>query len=349
MISSLPALALLLLSGCRNSNPTAVTFTEVPAADAGGPGKLATVSGKVVGAAPGDMIVIYAKSQRWWVQPFADRPFTSIGPDGAWNAHIHLGTEYAALLVHPGFHPPPVTDTLPSKGTEVVAVATSKGSGPSRAVDTVDTSKKLIHFSGYDWEVRSIEGDRNGSPNNYSTNNATVDSSGLLHLRITGSPGAWTCSEVIQTRGFGYGTYRFTLHDVSHMEPALALSLFTWDDTVQEPPHRELTIEFSRWGDPASKNGQFVVQPYYIPANVSRFDVPPGPVAASIHWESGKATFEAASGSHSTHPSITHVFTSGVPTPGEERVRMHLCGFHYSKVPLQHEAEVVVEKFEYLP
>jgi hypothetical protein len=295
------------------------------------------------------MIVVYAKSQRWWVQPFADRPFTSIGPDGAWNAHIHLGTEYAALLVHPGFHPPPVTDTLPSKGTEVVALATSKGSGSSPAVAAVDTPKKLIHFSGYDWEVRRIEGDRNGSPNSYSTDNATVDSNGLLHLRINGSPGAWTCSEVIQTRGFGYGTYRFTLHDVSHMEPALALSLFTWDDTVPDPPHRELTIEFSRWGDPASKNGQFVVQPYYIPANVSRFDVPQGPVAASIHWESGKATFEAANGSHSTNPSITHVFTSGVPTPGEERVRMHLCGFHYSKVPLQHEAEVVVEKFEYLP
>ncbi len=132
------------------------------------------------------------------------------------------------------------------------------------------------------------------------------------------------------------------------MEPALALSLFTWDESVSDLPHRELTIEFGRWGDPASKNGQFVVQPYYIAANVSRFQAPPDPVTASLHWESGKATFEAAP-AHSTHSFASHVFSSGVPTPGDERVRMHLCGFHFSKVPLEHEAEVVVEKFEYLP
>jgi hypothetical protein len=310
---------------------------------------MASISGRATGAAPGDMIVLYARSQRWWVQPFADRPFTSIGPDGTWSTRIHLGTEYATLLVHPGFHPPPVTDTLPSKGRDVVAIATTKGTPSPREVAVVNAQKKFVHFSGYDWEVRHVEGDRNGSPNTYSTENASVDASGFLHLRVTGSPGNWFCSEVIQTRGFGYGAYRFTLRDVSHMEPALALSLFTWDDTVPDPPHRELTIEFSRWGDPASKNGQFVVQPYYIPANVSRFDVPPGPVTASFHWESGKGTFEAASGSHPTRPFVTHIFTSGIPTPGEERVRMHLCGFHYSKVPLQREAEVVVEKFEYLP
>jgi hypothetical protein len=295
------------------------------------------------------MIVIYARSQRWWVQPFADRPLTSIAADGSWKSTIHLGTDYAALLVRPNYHPPAVTDTLPAVGGDIVAVATSKGTPPPRETTSIAANEKSVHFSGYDWLVRNVEGDRNGSPNIYSTDNATVDSNGFLHLRVTGSPGDWFCSEIIQTRSFGYGTYRFTLHDVSHMEPALALSLFTWDDSVPDPPHRELTIEFSRWGDPASKNGQFVVQPYYIPANVSRFDVPPGPVTTSFHWESGKATFETASGGHPTRPFVTHVFTSGVPTPGDERVRMHLCGFHYSKVPLQHEAEVVVEKFEYLP
>jgi len=306
-----------------------------------------TVSGRVTGAGPGEQIVLYAKAERWWVQPLADEPFTQVQPDGSWTNKTHLGTEYAALLVRAGYRPAPVTDTLPAQGNDVVAKGTVNGK-PS-AKEELSGNPKVVHFSGYDWDVRRIEGDRNGSPNSYSTENASVDRDGFLHLRVTGSPGNWLCSEVIQTRSFGYGTYRFTLRDVSHMEPALALSLFTWDDTVIDPPHRELTIEFSRWGDPASKNGQFVVQPYYIPVNVSRFEAPTGPVTVSLHWESGKATFEAGGASHGDRPVATHVFTSGVPTPGGERVRMHLCGFNYSKGPLQHEAEVVVEKFEYLP
>lgn len=310
---------------------------------------MTTISGRTTGASAGDMIVLYSKSQRWWIQPFADRPFTSVEANGAWTTKIHLGTEYAALLVHPGFRPPAVSDTLPSQGGDVLAVATVKGKDSPRENAILSGESKTVRFSGYDWQVRNVEGDRNGAPNTYSPANATVDANGFLHLRVRGSPGDWFCSEVIQTRSFGYGTYRFTLRNVSHMEPALALSLFTWDESVSDPPHRELTIEFSRWGDPASKNGQFVVQPYYIPANVSRFEAPAGPVTTSMHWESGKATFEAAGGTRSTRPFASHVFSSGVPTPGDERVRMHLCGFNYSKVPLEHEAEVVVEKFEYLP
>jgi hypothetical protein len=346
-----PMLLCVVLAGCHLTKKEALTveFTEVPIAGVGGAGRLAAISGRVTGSSPGDQIILYARSQRWWVQPLADEPFTPIQADGRWSTKTHLGTEYAVLLVHHGYHPTPVADTLPPQGGDVLFVASTKGKTSPRETALLSGADKVVHFSGYDWEVRHIEGDRNGYPNTYSPDNASVDANGFLHLRVTGTPGDWFCSEVIQTRGFGFGTYRFTLHDVSHMQPALSLSLFTWDDTVIDPPHRELTIEFSRWGDPASKNGQFVVQPYYIPVNVSRFEAPSGPVTASLHWESGKASFEASGSSHSNHPFTSHVFASGVPGPGGERVRMHLCGFNYSKVPLKHDDEVVVEKFEYLP
>jgi hypothetical protein len=61
------------------------------------------------------------------VQPFADQPFTTIQPDSTWKSATHLGTEYAALLVEPGFRPPPILDALPTVGGDVAAVAIAKG------------------------------------------------------------------------------------------------------------------------------------------------------------------------------------------------------------------------------
>jgi hypothetical protein len=291
---------------------------------------------------PGQQIVLYAKSERWWVQPQTAHPLTDVGADGRWHNSTHLGTEYAAILVEPGYHTEDIIDALPVEGGPVLARAMIKGTPVPEA------QFKTLRFSGYDWTVRHIAGDRNGAPNTYDTGNAWTDAKGFLHLRVTGTPNQWFCSELIQSRNLGYGTYRFTLTDVSHMEPALALSLFTWDPAPAATAHREMTIEFSRWGDPSSKNGQFVIQPFYVAANVSRFEMAPGRITSSFRWEPGKVSFEAGPAG-ATHPSVTHVFTSGIPTPGDERVRMHLCGFLYSKVPLQHEGEVVVEKFQYLP
>jgi hypothetical protein len=43
-----------------------------------------------------------------------------------------------------------------------------------------------------------------------------------------------------------------------------------------------------------------------------------------------------------------HTFTSGVPPPGDERIRINLYVYNNLRNPLQHESEVVLEKFEYL-
>ena len=44
-----------------------------------------------------------------------------------------------------------------------------------------------------------------------------------------------------------------------------------------------------------------------------------------------------------------HVFTAGVPTPGQERVQLFFYIVASDKSPLQKDSEVVIEKFEYLP
>jgi hypothetical protein len=335
-----------LLAACRTQPGVepAIKFTRLPKAYEGGTESRAIIEGRVNGALPGQRIVLFARSAGlWWVQPFANQPFTAIESESKWENSTHLGTEYAALLVGPAYRPPETTEKLPGKGGGVMAVATAKGEASLRPVS------RTLHFSGYEWEIRGLPSTRGGTANTYDPANAWTDENGSLHLRIAQGLGQWTCAEVNLTRSLGYGSYLFDVRDVSQLEPAAVLSLFTWDDSSADPEHRELDIEVSRWGDPANKNSQYVVQPYYVPANVQRFTSPSGPVTYSFRWEPGRVTFRTARRGHAEAPVSESVFTSGVPMPGGESVHMDLYLYARGKSSLNAESEVVIEKFEYLP
>ena len=338
----------ILLSGCRSRQGVlgpSIEFTRIPPAAEGGSDSLDIVEGRVVGAHPGEQIVLYARSGAWWLQPLVSEAFTQIQPDSKWINSTHLGTEYAALLVEPGYRPPATMSVLPTEGGGVAAVASVKGAELGSAVS------KTLRFSGYEWRIRNAPSDRGGM-NFYDPSNAWTDSDGALHLRIAKVAGEWTCAEVTLTRSFGYGTYSFVVRDTSHLEPAVVFSMFTWDYAGMDPNHREMDIEVSRWGDPTSKDAQYVVKPFYVPENASRFAVPSGILIHSFRWEPGRVSFRTVRGSESgsqARPIAEHVFTSGVPSPGVESVRMNLYIFHGAKEPLQNENEVVIEKFEYLP
>lgn len=137
-MSSLPravrtavCLLLLFLSGCASSsNHPSIEITDIPPADKGGVIQLDTIRGRVSGAHSEQRVVLYARSEAWYVQPWADQPFTKIGPDSTWTNETHLGTEYAALLVEPGYVPLSVTSALPAPGNGVVAVAIVEGRPP---------------------------------------------------------------------------------------------------------------------------------------------------------------------------------------------------------------------------
>jgi hypothetical protein len=214
-----------------------------------------------------------------------------------------------------------------------------------------EASQRTLQFSGYEWHIRNVGSNRGGRQNNYDSTNAWTDANGFLHLRIAKNAGQWSCAEVKLLRSLGYGSYRFVVRDVSQLEPAAVLSMFTWDDADAGQNHREMNIELAKWGDAASKNAQYVVQPYYVPANVVRFNVPAGVLTHSFRWEPGRVAFKTVRGSLADGPSqITdHVFTSGVPTPGGESIHLDLYIFGNAKDPLQKDVEVVIEKFEYLP
>jgi hypothetical protein len=350
-----------VLIGChsslRNSVPT-VAFSKVAAAyqetsyttditerDY----KTAMIDGSTTGARPGQRIVLYAKTDgRWGVCRQSGQPFTNLEADGRWKASVHLGLRYAALLVDTTYKPPEQTESLPIVGNGVVALAVVNGEGRA----PVFPAPKILNFSGYEWTTSTGPIFHAGSRNFFDPANVWTDEKGALHLRISGSPGRWAVAELKLTRSLGYGTYRFQVRDTSHLEPSAVLTLITWDGVGTESNRRELDVELGRWGYLDNDNVHYAVQPYYVPANFVTFGTPSGAYTYSFRWEPGQVTFSTVAGSSNTVASRVvnqHVFTSGVPSPGGESVRIALYVFHQGKIPLKNENEVIVDKFEFLP
>jgi hypothetical protein len=335
---------LLQLTACRTVTPAEpkIEFSLVPPEGDGSPDQLRKIEGRVTGAMSGDRIVLFARSGVWWVQPFGSQPFTEIQTDATWKSQSHPGSAYAAMLVDARYHPPLTVQELPDKGGPVRAVATVKG-GP------VATPLKTVAFSGYQWDIRETSSDAGGSKNFYDPANVWTDNKGSLHLAITRQSERWVCAEVKLSRSLGYGSYRFVVQDVAHLEPAAVFGLLTWDDSGP----REMDIEISKWGEPADKNAQYVIQPYVIPANSVRFTAPAGTLTYWLDWQPGRAVFKTVRGSSSTFDGgdtiAEHVFTSGIPSPGDERIHMILYVFDNRNAPMQRGTEVILDKFEFLP
>jgi hypothetical protein len=323
---------------------SAITFTRIPPADRGGHAVMDTIEGRVTGAGPNQSIVIYSKSEDWWIQPGPNHPYTNLKPDSTWSSPTHLGTEYAVLLVEPGYRPPTTISTLPRQGGKIVAVAIVPGDPSKKA------NRKTVRFGGYEWTVRATPSDR-GGVNEYDSANAWTDKSGALHLKIVRAKVGWTCAQVYLDESLGYGTYRFVVRDISRQDPAAVLAIYTWDakKAVEQAP-REWDFEFSRWGNPANKNAQYVVQPRELPNHTDRFEAPAGVLSHSIRWEAGKASFRTVRGADGRGAlAYEHVFTAGVPIPASEKLRLNFYDFQRGPNGMQEEAEAIIDRFEFLP
>src|SRR5713226_3976630 len=144
----LAAAVCMSLTACHlaSTGDSAIEFTVVPVAAVGGSYRVAPIAGRVLGARSDQRIVLYAKSGRvWWVQPVVAQPFTAIAANSTWNNTIHLGLEYAALLVDQGFRPPATMESLPERAGAVLAITTAKGSGEFRVSEPT-----MLTFSGYE-------------------------------------------------------------------------------------------------------------------------------------------------------------------------------------------------------
>jgi hypothetical protein len=342
---------ILSLAACRQrmqqDAEIKIAFTQVPERSPGDRDLQDVMEGTIKGAKPGQRLVLYSKvGGLWWLQPLLNSPFTAILPGGVWRNETHLGMEYAVVLVDLAYHPAAVLDQLPQLGKGVVAVAATPGQEKS--------SSSFIDFSSYTWRVRKKPSDRGGTPHPYDPENVYTDDAGALHLRIMSREQQWSCSEINLTRSLGYGTYSFVVEDISKLDPSAVFGVFTWDYSTDRENHREFDINLSQWGDPKSKNAEFVVQPAFLPVNFSRFVAPSGKLKYTIVWEPGRITMTTSrvSGPPDSSVVFRHVFTTEIPTPGSESFRMTLYVYgdpNHKSSKLRHPVEVVVDGFEFLP
>jgi hypothetical protein len=347
---SVIAASLLALTACHKAAQppfeSRISFTQVPQSDAGDQNEEDVIEGTVTGSHPDQNMILYSKTGGlWWLQPRLNSPFTPISSEGVWRNEVHLATGYAALLAESTYRPLPVRTDLPKPGHDIDAVAVAPGQEHS--------SSFFVNFSGFQWRVRKVPSSRGGTRNSYDPHNVYVDEAGRMHLQIINRDNQWTCSEVNVTRSLGYGTYVFTVEDTSNLDPAAFFEMFTWDHSSSQGNHGEFDVNISRWGDRQNQNAQFAVQPAFLPLNLSQFNQPAGKMQYTMIWEEGRVTMLASSLSGGESRLIAkHVFTSEVPRPLAESVRMTLYAYSdpNHKLPaIQHSAEVVVDHFEFLP
>src|SRR3954453_761513 len=80
----------VLAAGCsarpRNATEPRVEFTRIPEARLGGSRAVDIIEGRAIGAEPGHRVVLFAKTDLWWVQPFSTEPFTHLNSKLEWRS-----------------------------------------------------------------------------------------------------------------------------------------------------------------------------------------------------------------------------------------------------------------------
>jgi hypothetical protein len=214
------------------------------------------------------------------------------------------------------------------------------------------SAAREVSFSGYTWTVRSSDGDEVGpGPNVFSdaADSVWVDATGRLHLRIVQRGGEWTCAEVIAQASLGYGTYRIVYDTrVDDLDPNAVLGLFTWSDATHQA-HREIDIEFSRWGEKGAPNAQYVVQPATVSSHLHRFAIAGGgPTSHVFRWRPGSVSFESVVGPRRGAVLQRWRFDgSKVPVPGDENPRINLWLFRGAPPAAGRPIEVIVSRFDW--
>ncbi len=334
-----------------------ILFDEVPAW-----GTKGDLKGRVLHVPSADYrVAIAIYTSGWFNKPYWTQKTIFIRADGSWTADITTGTndEYAtrifAALVTKDYIPPTLNSAsaIPKELLDN-ALATCQVERDSESLT------RVIHFSGYEWYVRQNaqpEGppsadDGLPDPGNYfsdSEESVWVDAQGRLHLAIRSESGLWKCAEVVCAPSLGYGTYTFTVTtnpaDIDHNAVA---GFFLWsnDPTYH---HREIDIEFARWGIHDGLNVQYVVQPWYSDGHRLQFDYDTGGIT-SVHaftWVPESVLF--TSEYEESAPHFWEFTGPGIPVPGDEqpRINLWLSGGYITPPSDGQTVELIIESFTF--
>lgn len=293
-------------------------------------------------------VVIYSLTNQFYVQPFADAPFTDIASNGSWTSSTHAWSSLVVLLVDPSNYIPAATEiTNPALDQNVLAW-TIYPPGPIS-----------VDFSGYTWGIKmtgNVTGDQFDPGPNLWSNNTSVVNLGAdgLHLKDTEINSLWQCGEVYLTKSLGYGTYTV---QISSRLDQLDLNTVAAPLFIYAAPGQELDNEYSGSGGlvPSPYNAQFVAQPYTIPGNIV-FYTQPATVqfSSQMEWRSDHVIFTTWNGWSKT-PAQTDIiyqwtYTGGnIPPVGQERVHINLWLLQ-GQAPIKGSGdEMIINSFTFAP
>ena len=117
---------------------------------------------------------------------------------------------------------------------------------------------KTLTFADRTWTVRP-NGDGGPGPNHWSEDNAWVDTSGQLHLKISKIHGKWYCAEVFSNDKLGFGHYQWqVIGRVDQLDKKVVLGFFPY---LGPSEINEIDIEMAKWGKGNNNMGNFTVWP----------------------------------------------------------------------------------------
>ena len=322
-----------LASACDVAAPS-IEILDLHAGDTTVRGRVSNVDVRTVS------VVGWARTDRWYVQPRADAPRTAIAADGSWTMETHPWQQFAALLVDDAYvvPPGPNLDHHPRTDAGVLASAEVPPRSPLR-------------FANATWDVKASDPfATDPGPCVFAADNASVDTTGRLHLRIARGANGWSCAEIVNDRSLGYGEYVFRVATDVHALPRPAVfSPFLFESLT-----REIDIEFSRTLA-APKNAQYVVQPYTRPGNRVLFDVSASAETSHrILWLPDRIEFASWNGWDPFPPDPSDVIAAftytgpDVPPPGNERLRINLWLVNGAAPEDGNPIEVILDSFTFV-
>jgi len=215
-----------------------------------------------------------------------------------------------------------------------------------------------IKFANHQWVIKDSKEKITGPGKNYFSNadsNVWVDSLGKLHLRIIQRNEKWYCSEVRLTESLGYGRYIFHLDPLPQpLDKDMVIGLFMYDHLDTGNFHKEIDIEFSKWGKEKNENSQYVIQPYenqphrfQTDLNISSKHV----IDVRKRKLSFSSSYSVEKLPDSLHKSIqkwTYKPESAYRT-SDEKVSINIWLYKASETASLKTVEVVISNFEFIP
>jgi hypothetical protein len=219
----------------------------------------------------------------------------------------------------------------------------------SYASAEIKLKQNKILFSNYEWNIKSSS--RKVGPGlNYfssSSENVYVDEKGKLHLKVIKKDDQLYSTEISLTESLGYGEYSFKIeNDFTSFEDDIVFGFFLWDDDDCLNDHKEVDIEFSKWGNPKSNfNLQYIVHPF-SDSSSSRFYLnTTGNTLHKIIWIKDKIEFISLS---LTDNKIirTWQFNGKIPSPGNEKLKINLWAAGAKRI--KSETEAIISDFSFI-